>query len=97
MTVRLEDHAIVLEGVCGVEQVDTLLAQLDAHPELPVNIGAATVLHTALWQVMLMLKPRIVGTSGNRFVADHVLPALQTNFLLSNPDEPGGELAIDAT
>jgi uncharacterized membrane protein SpoIIM required for sporulation len=84
MTVRLEDHAIVLAGVCGVEQVEALLAQLEAHPELPVDIGATEAVHTTLWQVMLMMKPAIIGTPGSKIIADHVLPALRKNFLRPN-------------
>ena len=97
MTVRLEDHAIVLEGVCSVEQVEALLTLLGAHPELPVDIAAAAVLHTALWQAMLMMRPRMVGTPGNKFAADHILPALRRNFVTQDPDGLGGELAIHAT
>jgi hypothetical protein len=80
MSVRLEAHAIVLEGVCGVEQAESLLAQIEAHPHLPVDVGAAEAVHTALWQIVLMKQGRIIGVPQNIFVADHVLPALQRNL-----------------
>ncbi|MET0747311.1 MAG: hypothetical protein ABWY49_03900 [Rhizobium sp.] len=81
MSVRLEKQAIVLQGICSVDQVEALLAQLQAHPDLPVDIGAADLVHTALWQVMLMMKTKIVGTAPSKFTNDHILPALQENFL----------------
>lgn len=84
MSVRLEDHAIVLDGACGVEQAEVLLTQLEANPGLPVDISAAEAVHTALWQVMLMMKPRITGTPRSKIIADHVLPALQENFVQRN-------------
>jgi len=81
MTVRLEAHAIVLEGACGVEQVEPLLAQLEAHSELPVDIGGVEGVHTALWQVILMVRPKLVGTPASTFVGNHLLRALEKSYL----------------
>ncbi len=80
MTVRLEAHAIVLEGRCGVDEAEALLTLLESHPALPVDIAAAEAVHTALWQVVLMAKPKICGATDGNFVADHLLPALDIDY-----------------
>jgi hypothetical protein len=85
MTVRLENEAIVLEGICGVEQVEMLLGHLEQHPGLPVDIGGAETLHTALWQVLLMARPKLVGVPTSGFVGDFLIPALQLSYFKSNP------------
>ena len=65
MTVRLETDAIVLSGNCGVEEVEDLVLQMQNRPELPVNLSAATTIHTALWQALLVFRPKIIGASGS--------------------------------
>ena len=76
MTVRLEAGAIILQGRCGVEEVEALLGLLETHPALPVDIGGAETVHTALWQVILMRRPALLGTPNSIFVSEHVLLAL---------------------
>ena len=76
MTVRLEAGAIILQGRCGVEEVEALLGLFETHPTLPVDIGGAETVHTALWQVILMRKPVVIGTPDSIFISEHVLPAL---------------------
>jgi hypothetical protein len=84
MTVRLENEAIILEGICGVEQVEVLLGLLEQHPGLPVDIGGAQTLHTALWQVLLMVRPTLVNLPTGGFVGGLLVPALGLNHVISN-------------
>lgn len=65
MTVRLETDAIVLSGRCGVEEVEDLVLQMQNRPELPVDVRAATTIHTALWQALLVFRPKINGASAS--------------------------------
>jgi len=81
MTVRLEAHAIILEGRCGVEQAEALFGHIETHPTLPVDVSGAEAVHTALWQVILMFKPRLEGAPNNIFISEHILPALAKHYL----------------
>lgn len=70
MTVRLEASAIILSGNCGVEEVEDLVTQMQSRPELPVDVSAATAIHTALWQAMLVFRPSIVGAAASSAVPE---------------------------
>lgn len=76
MTVTLEENAITLTGACGVEEVEDLVKYLECRPDLPVDLGAATTIHTALWQALMVFKAPVSGTPTSPFAAGQVLPAL---------------------
>ena len=59
---------IRLEGICPVEDAETLAAIILEDPHAPVDWSACTRLHTAVYQVLLSLKPRVLGTCGDPFV-----------------------------
>jgi hypothetical protein len=84
MSVRLGAQEIVLEARCGVEDVEALLGFLQAHPDLPVELGAADAVHTALWQVLMMIKPRLVGKPAGKFAGDLLLAALYAPYMQTN-------------
>lgn len=75
MSVKVEGKRIVLAERCGVEEAETLLAALLEDRERTVVITAEAV-HTALWQVLIALGPRIEGRPADEFVLRHVLPAM---------------------
>ena len=52
MTIRRADETIMLEGVCAVEEAETLMQELLAGATL-VDWGGCTHLHTACLQVIL--------------------------------------------
>ncbi len=62
MTVTLDGDVIALSGPCGVEEVETLVNYLENHPSAPVHVGEATSIHTALWQALLVFRPKISGS-----------------------------------
>ena len=75
MTVRRNDAGqIVLEGVCPVEEAETLLQLLQATPAATVDWTACTRLHTAVIQVLLATGPRLVGRCGDDFVDQWIAP-----------------------
>lgn len=74
MSVFLERNAIVLAANCGVEEAETLVALLHAHPDMPVDMTAVEWAHTALWQVILAFAPPIKGMPSNEFILQHLLP-----------------------
>jgi hypothetical protein len=75
MTVQVLDKVVVLAGTCGVEEAESLLAALLDDTERRVAIDTAHI-HTALWQVLLALRPRIERTPDDTFVVRHILPVL---------------------
>jgi hypothetical protein len=76
MTVRLEENAITLSGACGVEEVEDLISHIESRPDLAVDIGAATAIHTALWQALMVFKPTVIGTPMSSLIAGKLLPGL---------------------
>jgi len=80
MSVSTSPERIVLHGRCGVEEAEPLLAALTEAPGRPVVIEAER-LHTALWQILIALRPVVVGTPKDTFVMQHIMP-----LLLSTPD-----------
>lgn len=68
MTVRLHDGAIVIEGASPVDDAETLLEQLQAHPGLPVDCARCASMHTAVLQVLMAAAPTIKGACGDDLV-----------------------------
>jgi hypothetical protein len=69
MTVRLTNEgAIMLVGECPVEDAETLLEHLQARRAGPVDWSGCTRLHTAVWQVLMAAKPKLVGECGDEFL-----------------------------
>ena len=69
MTVKSTDGRIFLEGRCRVEDAESLLAELQQHPNSVVQLDAAETIHSAIIQVLLAAKPRIEGISNHSFLA----------------------------
>ena len=69
MTVRLNsDGVIVLAGACPVEDAETLLEHLQARREGPVDWSGCTALHTAVLQVLMAARPKLLGECGDGFL-----------------------------
>ncbi|MBL0407031.1 hypothetical protein JKG68_24135 [Microvirga aerilata] len=85
MTVRLEGHAILLEGQCRVEDAEPLLGWLQADRSRIVDLSAAEHLHAAVLQILMALKPSIRGEGKDSFLRDWITPSLITT------DLPDGE------
>lgn len=69
MTVRLDElGAILLEDICPVEEAESLLVLLQAHPNATVDWSGCRKLHTALVQVLLATRPEIRGECGDQFI-----------------------------
>jgi hypothetical protein len=70
MTIRRgDDGVIMLDGECPVEDAETLLQLLQAHPKGPVDWSACTRLHTAVLQVLMATAAPVRGACGDAFVA----------------------------
>ena len=76
MTVTLDGNAIMMIGVCGVDEVETLMSFLEGQPERVVNLASATAIHTAHWQALMVFRPKIIGTLASSSILDMVLSSL---------------------
>lgn len=73
MTIEVMPDRIVLKGRCGVEEAEPMLAALLESPGRVVVLEAER-LHTALWQVLIALRPRVQGLPKDTFVMRHIMP-----------------------
>ncbi len=78
MTVTIDDKHIVLSGSCRVDEAERLLAALLDNPALLVVIDSDKV-HTALWQVLMAVRPAIRVERADRFFREHLLPLMVEN------------------
>ena len=76
MPIRTEAEALHLEAVCGVEEALALLEQLAAAPPPGIDLSACTHLHTALVQVLVACRPRILAPPEDAFLARWLMPLL---------------------
>lgn len=85
MTVAVNETVIQLTGACGVEEVEMLLECLQAHPSLPVDLSAATAIHTALWQALMVFRPKLTEAPTSFVIAEKVMGAIDA-YLLENTE-----------
>ncbi|MGV8950693.1 MAG: hypothetical protein ACOH2M_06275 [Cypionkella sp.] len=76
MSVLLANNCIAIVGDCGVEEAETLLALCQANRETPVDVSGAGVVHTALWQVMMVVSPPVMGLPADPFLRRWIMPVL---------------------
>lgn len=65
---------IRLEGVCPVEDAETLALLILEDRAASVDWTACTRMHTAVYQVLLRLGPSVLGTCGDPFVDRWLTP-----------------------
>jgi hypothetical protein len=69
MTVRLNNEGvIILAGECPVEDAETLLEHLQARRDGSVDWSGCTALHTAVLQILMAARPKLVRECGDGFV-----------------------------
>lgn len=76
MSVALHGDVITLAGACGVEEAETLFSLVQGHPAAMVDLSGAGQVHTALWQILLVFKPKIIGEPDEPFARQWILPLL---------------------
>jgi hypothetical protein len=80
MTIEVDETAIILIGACGVEEVETLVDCLEKLPHLPVDLSAATAIHTALWQALMVFRSKLTEMPGSPSIAEKVQQGLNNYF-----------------
>jgi hypothetical protein len=72
---RSDDGTVVLAGNCDVEEAEPLLQMLVGTPEALLDWRRCMHLHTAVIQVVLAAKPRLIGPCGDAWVEAWLLEA----------------------
>ncbi|SHG58861.1 hypothetical protein SAMN02745157_4463 [Kaistia soli DSM 19436] len=70
----LDGQIVAIRGDCGVEEAETLMGLLQANPDFPVDISGSGSIHTALWQVAMVLRPRLIGEPSDPFIRQRIMP-----------------------
>ena len=76
MTVVIEKDRILIQGICGADDVEVLMSALRAHGSSIVDLSEADHLHTAILQVLLAFRPSITGTPRDTFIRTWLIPIL---------------------
>jgi hypothetical protein len=76
MTVRLTAGTIFLEGECPVEDAAALAQHLGLHAQATVDWSRCDAMHTAVFQVLLAVRPPLIGTPGSAFIRAHLAALL---------------------
>lgn len=69
---RAPDGTILLGETCPVEDADTLLRLLSHSPDATVDWRGCLHAHSAMVQVLLALRPPLLGPPAGRFLRVHV-------------------------
>ncbi len=77
MPVKLKKTVAALEGVCGVEEAETLLGWLTEHPNGKVNLKRCEHLHTAVLQVLMAVGPRVSAWPQDPFLEELLRSSLR--------------------
>lgn len=75
MTVRRAGDTIFLEGICAVEDAETLLQELQTGAEL-IDWSACAHLHAACFQLILAVRLPMFGTPVNPALVRWLIPIL---------------------
>jgi hypothetical protein len=74
-----EDGAIVLEDSCPVEDAEPLLQMLQATPASRVDWRRCQHLHTAVLQVIVAIRPTLIGECGDPWVREWIGPTASSS------------------
>jgi hypothetical protein len=78
LTVQLAANgSILLEGICPDDDAETLLQFLLESPNATVDWRACESAHGAVIQVMLAVRPNLLGPPGGSFLREHMEPLLR--------------------
>jgi hypothetical protein len=76
MSVILDGNIVRLHGDCPVEDAETVMRLLQSAVDPVVSLAEVRVLHTAVLQVLLALRPKLVGPVRDPFISRWLAPLL---------------------
>jgi hypothetical protein len=74
MPLVFAETAVRFEGVCGVEEALPLLEHCRSAAAPRVDLADCTVLHTALLQALLLVRPQVTAFPTDPFLARWLPP-----------------------
>ena len=66
--IRTDARTVVLKGTCAADEAEVLLQLLVETPGAAVDWTRCEHLHTAVMQIILAAKPRLIGPCGDAWV-----------------------------
>ena len=73
MTVTVSsDGVILLRGLCPLEDAELLVRHLSDAAQATVDLTGCDHVHTAVIQVLMAARPRIVGSPTDPFIDKHL-------------------------
>jgi hypothetical protein len=79
MPIRYEGDAIAMDGYCPIDEAEELMKFLEEHPHATVSLTQCQHLHSALLQLLLTYKVKVVGEAYAPFIYKWVVPLLKAN------------------
>ena len=76
MPIRYTEDAVVLEGVCSIEEVEGLTAYLERTPNATALLHSCEHMHTAILQVLIAYRVALRGEVFSPFLWKWVAPML---------------------
>ncbi len=78
MTIRLADDGVIhLEGACPIEEAEPLLRLLAGQPAAAIDWRRCDHVHSAIIQLLLAARPRLIGPPADGFLARHLAGQLE--------------------
>lgn len=74
-----QDQEVSLDGVCTVEEAETLFSWTQEHPDAAINLAGCDHVHTAVLQVLMAVRPKISAGPTNPAVRDWLMPIIGTD------------------
>jgi len=77
MSVQMSaDGVILLEGMCPSEDAEAVLQYLSSYPTAPIDWRGCEAAHTAVIQVLMAFRAKLLGPPAGEALRDWVAPAL---------------------
>ena len=73
---REANGTIALVGACPVEDAEPLLQLLQSTPGAPCDWSGCSHLHTAVVQVILTVRPALIGPCGDAWIERWITPQI---------------------
>lgn len=89
MTVTVgEDGSMRLHGVCPVDDAEALLRGLLAASKVTVDWRDCVQAHTAVVQILLAARPKLLGPPEGEFLRTHIAPLIDGGAATLPPHVP---------
>jgi hypothetical protein len=79
MPIRYEGDAIEMDGYCPIDDAEELMKFLEEHPTASVSLERCQHMHSALLQLLLSYRVRVVGEAYTPFIWKWVVPLLKAH------------------